>query len=219
MTTGSGSVTLRDATASDVDVLTWVMLAASRSHLQRGIWEYFLDGDEDITLRYLRALATTDAVHLFHQSLFMVAEVDGEPAAAMCAYDADTQGFPVYMTVVFEALQRAGVTTDAAELMRRGAVLQEGMPTVDVTHPWVIENVATRPEFRRRGLTNALLEALLARGRERGFTTAQISVFLGNDPARNAYLKAGFDVAAEQRSDAWATEIGSPGVETLLRGI
>ena len=73
-------VTLRDATTSDVDFLAWVMLAASRSHLDRGVWEYLNDHTGEETLGFLKRIAVTDTVHLFHHSLFLIAEVDGAPA-------------------------------------------------------------------------------------------------------------------------------------------
>src|SRR6476659_10131795 len=79
------SIHIRRATEKDLDLVTWVMLAASRSHLDRGIWEYMNDTDEAATLSFIRRLATTEAVHMFHHSLFLVAELDGEPGAAMCA--------------------------------------------------------------------------------------------------------------------------------------
>ena len=82
---------------------------------------------------------------------------------------------------------------------------------------WVIENVATRPEMRRKGLVDGLLHQLLGHGRERGFEHAQISVFIENERARRAYIKAGFEPLAEQRSDDWPLEIGCPGTEMLLQ--
>ena len=57
---------------------------------------------------------------------------------------------------------------------------------------WIVENVGTRPDLRRRGLVGALLERALERGRERGFAKAQISCLIGNDAAQRAYEKAGF---------------------------
>ena len=81
----------------------------------------------------------------------------------------------------------------------------------------MIENVATKPELRRKGLVDALLHQLLGQGRGRGFEHAQIAVFLENERARRAYVKAGFEPIAEVRSDDWAREIGCPGTELLLQ--
>ena len=211
---------VRRATAADVDLLAWVMLAASRSHLDRGLWEYLNDHDEAQTLDFLRGCTTSSAVHLFHHSLFLVAEVDGEVGAAMCGYDSTTQGFDVFGPVLGEVSTANGVDMGDPDYGRRLGVMLSGFVS-DHDGPdgprWVIENVATKPEFRRRGLTDALLHELLGHGRERGFEHAQIGVYLGNERARRAYLKAGFEVVAEVRSAEFERDLGCPGTELLLQ--
>ncbi len=210
------SVELRDATTDDIEFLAWVMLAASRSHLERGIWEYLYDLDEKTALELLCRLATTTTVHLFHHSLFVIAQVDGQPTAAMCGYDPQSQGFPTFNNVFSEVAPELGIPLDDPELARRLTVLLAGFPASQVQRPWTIENVATLPQFRRQGLVDRLLAEVLERGRTRGFDAAQIGVFIGNEPARRAYLKAGFRFAAEKRDDGWEAEIGCPGTEQLL---
>jgi ribosomal protein S18 acetylase RimI-like enzyme len=64
---------------------------------------------------------------------------------------------------------------------------------------WIVENVGTRPDCRRRGLVHALLEDALASGRRSGCMTAQISCLIGNDPAQRAYEQVGFRVVEERR--------------------
>lgn len=214
------TIRIRRATEHDLDLLTWVMLAASRSHLDRGIWQYLNASGEAATRSFLRRLATTDTVHLFHSSLFLVAELDGEPGAAMCAYDSSNQGFDVALPEMVAATAAEGIDAEDPEYVRRTAVLLSGFIMDNPGPPgprWVIENVATRPEMRRRGLVDALLHQLLGHGRERGFEHAQISVFIENERARRAYFKAGFESLAEQRSDDWQLEIGCPGSEMLLQ--
>lgn len=211
---------LRDATPDDVDFVAWVMLAASRSHLQRGIWEYLNDQDEEETLHFLRNAATTQGVHTFHHSLFLIAEVDGEPAAGMCAYDSATQGMDAYAAELPNIAAASNLALDDPEFARRMDVLMSGFVHEPVGPPgprWVVENVATKPEFRRMGLVSQLLTELFARGKERGFSTTQIGVFIENERARGAYLKAGYDVVATQTSDAWMREIGSSGTELMLK--
>ena len=213
-------VKIRDANAADVDFLAWVMLAASRSHLERGVWEYLNDHSEEQTLDFLARIAVTDTVHLFHHSLFVIAEVDGEPGAAMCAYDPATQGFEVYGAEFAALAPDIGVRLDDPEFARRGGVMMSGF-VLEHLGPsgsrCVIENVATAPQFRRRGLVDRLLRELVDRARQRECTAAQIGVFIGNEPARAAYIKAGFDVVAEQRSPGWEAEIGCPGTELLIQ--
>src|SRR5204863_1633062 len=149
------SIRIRRATEADLDLLTWVMLAASRSHLERGIWEYMNASGEAAALEFLRRLATTNAVHLFHRSLFLVAELDGEPGAAMCAYDSSTQGFDVALPEMISVTAAEGVDTDDPDYARRSGVMLSGFVVEDPGPPgprWIIENVATKPEMRRRGL-------------------------------------------------------------------
>ncbi len=216
------SIQIRRADERDLDLLTWVMLTASRSHLERGIWEYVNAADERSTLAFLRRLSSTEAVHLFHSSLFLVAEWDGEAGAAMCAYDSSTQGFEVLLPEMAAATEASGIDGADPDYLRRSGVLVSGFVMEDPGPPeprWVIENVATRPEMRRRGLVDALLHQLLGHGREKGFAHAQISVFLENERARRAYVKAGFEHLAEQRSDDWQRELGCPGTEMLLQAL
>jgi len=211
---------VRRATEKDLDLLLWVMLAASRSHLERGVWEYLIGSDEAATLEWLRHVATSESVHMMHHSLFLVAELDGEPGAAMLGYDSATQGMEALLPALFAATAAAAIDAGDAEFARRTAVLTSGLVTDDPGPPgprWVIENVATLPAMRRKGLVDALLHQLLGAGRERGFEHAQISVFLENERARRAYVKAGFEPIAESRSDDWVKEIGCPGTEMLLQ--
>ena len=214
------AIRIRRATEKDLDLLLWVMLAASRSHLDRGLWEYLNASDEAATLSFLRRLATTEAVHFFHWSLFLVAELDGEPGAAMCAYDSSTQGFEAALPDMIVATAAEGVNAEDLEYVRRRDVMMSGFIMDDPGPPgprWVIENVATKPEMRRKGLVDALIHELLGHGRERGFEFAQISVFIENERARRAYMKAGFELLAEQRSDEWPAELGCPGTAMLLQ--
>lgn len=48
-----------EATPEYASFLAWVCLTAFRSHLERGFWDFMLDGDEGYKLRYLAALVTS----------------------------------------------------------------------------------------------------------------------------------------------------------------
>lgn len=206
---------IRDATEDDLDFIAWVQLCASRSHVSRGIWEYLNDQDELQTLAFLKRMASTDTVHWCHWSLFQIAEVDGERAASMCGFDPVTEGMGPMGQVIPAVLTESQVTLDQDYMRRVGVV---GTCTSDYADgAWVIENVATRPEYRRRGLVDALIAATLDRGRAKGFNLGQISVFIGNDAARSAYLKAGFELKDEKREPTFEAELGFPGMERLLQ--
>jgi hypothetical protein len=59
--------------------------------------------------------------------------------------------------------------------------------------------------------------AIMQRGRDTGATVSDISVFIGNDAAQEAYEKAGYVAIAEKRDPAFEAVYKSPGVRTLRR--
>ena len=76
---------------------------------------------------------------------------------------------------------------------------------------WLIEHVATLPEYRGRGLVQALIEHALQAGRAAGFKRASISFLIGNEAAERCYAKAGFAFAEEKRDPAFEAITGAPG--------
>jgi GNAT superfamily N-acetyltransferase len=208
---------LRDASPEDASFLAWVMLSASRSHLPRGIWEYLNGHSEAEALAFLEWIAASQSVHYCHYSRFLVLENEGRPAAALCGFDPEPHGEVALGRVLEDALEHFGVSEEQTRgMLKRGAVVQRVAPGW-AKGAWVIENVATRPEQRRRGCIDRLLEAMLERGRSLGHERAQIGLLIGNDPARRAYLKHGFQHADEKRDPGFEAAIGCPGLERLLQ--
>lgn len=214
------NVRIVDARAEHIPFIAWVMLAAGRSHLTTGIWDLVVGDGERETLRMLEALTSTEQRHMGHHSIFIVAEVDGRPAAALSGYIEAELPESAMMEPLATAFATVGrTTTQLVEGWQRagsfGIVAPEHAGDV-----WVVEHVATLPEYRRQGLVNALLEAILDRGRERGATTADIGVLIGNDNAQRAYEKAGFRVIGEKTDPAFAAAYeGCPGIRALTRSI
>jgi translation initiation factor 4G len=208
---------VRWARPGDAPLLAWVMLMAGRSHLQRGIWDIIIGRPEKECLRFLEHLAVTEEPHMCHHSIFLVAEVDGRPAAALSGYDPVTLGEETVGPQMPGVMEKMGLTE---EDMAPG---QQGLAAFMTCHAepyegaWIVESVATRPEFRRRGLIDSLLEGILQQGRRRGFEVAQVSFYIGNVPAQRAYEKAGFRYHDEKRHPDFEAEIGCPGMVRLLR--
>ena len=59
----------------------------------------------------------------------------------------------------------------------------------------------------------------MERGRRRGATVSDISVFIGNDSAQRAYEKCGFESIAERLDREFEAVYGTPGVRTLRRSL
>lgn len=206
---------LRPAEPRDAEFLGWVCVAASRSHLQKGWFDVVLRRDDAFILEFAKHLTLAKAVSWWHWSLFEVAEVDGALASAMCGFGDDAV-FEASGAAMAEASDRMGIDkSEQAEHWPRGAFILSATTGEDGV--WTIENVATRPEFRGKGATQALLQRELDIARVQGFARAQISFFIGNDRARRAYEKAGFVFAEEKRAPEFEAALGTPGTIRLAR--
>ena len=55
-----------------------------------------------------------------------------------------------------------------------------------------ISNVAVAPDFRRQGVADALISALMTRAEELALAFVTLEVRAGNEPAKSLYAKHGF---------------------------
>jgi ribosomal protein S18 acetylase RimI-like enzyme len=218
MTTATG-VRLVPATKEHIPFVAWVTWMANRSHLPRGMWDLVFEDDEDAIQRYLEAMADTAQMHWGHYSLFLVAEVDGTPAAGLSGFFENELRVESVIAAAREADAKLGRTPQeaAAGWARAGSIANIGTP--HEAGAWVVENVACKPEFRRRGLVERLLNEMLERGRKRGAKTADIGVLIGNDPAQRLYEKVGFRVVAEKRDAEFEAAYGCPGAYGMRRSL
>jgi ribosomal protein S18 acetylase RimI-like enzyme len=144
-----------------------------------------------------------------------VAEVDGRPVAALGGYDPKLLGYPTLRQAVVEVSQKMGFPGPDEEAMKRSKKVLNCIPD-EVDGAWVIDSVATVPEFRRQGIVSKLLEEVVKKGRKQGFHLAQIDMYIGNFPAQKVYEKYGFKVFDEKRDPYFEMEIGSPGMVRLF---
>ena len=213
----SATATIVEAGPEHRDFLAWVCLTAFRSHLERGFWDLMLGGDERKTLQYLAALVTTEQRHWSHYSTFLVAEAGGRPVSALCGYFERELGGQSLALAGAEANRLTERTDEeAADGFARAASIMTVVPE-HAEGAWIVENVATLPEYRGRGLCERLMHEVLDRGRALGTTLSDISVFIGNDRAQRVYERCGFKVAGEKRDAGFEAVYGTPGTRTLRR--
>lgn len=193
------------------------MLTASRSHLQRGIWDLIIGADREGCLRYLARLAVAEPRSLYHYENFIVAELDAQPAAALCGFEMRSDNWSI-VSAAMQSVQRdlAWTADDVATAQQRMAPIWSCFPG-DVGADWIIENVATKPTCRGRGAASALISQILRDGSGRGFCLAQITTYIGNDSARSVYEKAGFTLSDEKPCFALESLLGAAGFVRLLR--
>jgi GNAT superfamily N-acetyltransferase len=82
---------------------------------------------------------------------------------------------------------------------------------------WAVENVATLPRYRGRGLASQLLERAVEEAQRSGARQMHITFFIGNNAAERAYSKAGFQFADEKRHLYFEAAAGTPGLRRFSR--
>jgi ribosomal protein S18 acetylase RimI-like enzyme len=213
------NIEIRPARPEDDEFLAWVILTAGRAHVTRGIWEVILGATEQNNLDFLKRLAVTTTPHLFHYSCYLIAEADGRPAAGLGGYDPRICGYAALYRAIPEVLKKMGHSGGPdPETNKRAERVLCCIPE-DTEGAWIIDSVATLPEYRRKGLVDRLLAAILEKGRQEGFQMAQISIYIGNIAAQRAYEKHGFKIVDEKRHPDFEAEIGSPGMALMLRNL
>ncbi len=214
----AAGIAIRPARPADADFLAVTDLMALRGHVNWGTYDLLFDSEPE-RLEVLARLANALPASYVHHSNFLVAEVDGTPAAALCGFSEGDDVVPTFFAALEPVLRALGI--DEAEQQRRGARVAawEKCPYHAKPGEWVIEWVGAKPEFRGRGLVHALLEAILAKGRATGHTIANVAVLIGNDVAQRAYERVGFVAYQDVCNPDFARVARGPGMRKLSRSL
>lgn len=210
--------TIRHAEARDADFLAWLIITAGRAHVKKGIWEVILNMPEEQSFRFLSLLSVTKAPHLFHYSRYLIADVDNVPRAGLGGYDPAVSGNTALLNALPEVFRYLGEGLLSGSEDDTPPRILDCIPE-PLEGVWMIDSVASTPEYRRQGITGKLLEAVLKQGKELGFHKAQINIYIDNIPAQRLYEKYGFTILDEIRDPYFEAEIGSPGMARMLKVI
>jgi len=207
------TTTIRPAAFEDAGFIARNILAAQRGDRPRGWFDIALELPEAEGLAFMRRLTVARSPSWYHVSKFFVAEVEGEPAAALCALPAAGTRLAA-RSAIQEIADETGL--DASGIFQRGGYAADCW-VQGGDGDWMIEHVATLSAHRGRGLMQALLEHGLAAGKAAGFARASITFLIGNEPAERCYARAGFAFAEEKRDPAFEARTGAPGFRRFER--
>ena len=210
-------ISTRPATPNDAAFLGWACFMAARGHLARGWFDIVLQRPETFCIEFCRRLVLAEARSWWHWSLFHVAEADGKIVSALCGFG-DESVYEKSGVAMAQACREMGIgDAEQAQLWPRGSFILSC--TTGEDDAWTIENVATLPACRGRGVTQALLQRGLDAARDAKFQRAQISFLIGNEPAERAYRKAGFTFAEDATAPEFEAAMGVPGLRRLARDL
>ncbi|MCP5059972.1 MAG: GNAT family N-acetyltransferase [bacterium] len=216
---GTARINVRRAKPDDLDFVVQIMLVAAKSHLTTSVYEILFDLDSSQLADLYRRVANSEALHWCHLSKFWIAEVDEEPAGAMCGYDPSTEGNDALSGAILPLLLEAGKSTqDLQEVVARSAIMDSCFPK-EFPGAWGVENVAVVPRFRGQRITDHLFEEALSEGRHNGREFAQIMCLNGNRRAEAAWRRAGFELKADYTSRPFLQLYGCPGLKLLVRAL
>jgi RimJ/RimL family protein N-acetyltransferase len=215
---GGPAPTIRPARPDDAAFIARNILMAQRGHRPRGWFDIALGWPEPQCLRFMERVAIARRKSWWHVSQYIIAEIEGEPAAALCAVPASgTRG--AAQAAIEEVAGEIGLSSqELAAIFKRGTYshacwIQGG------EEDWLVEHVASLPPHRGGGLVQTLIGNALAAGKAAGYRRASISFLIGNDAAERCYGKAGFAFAEEKRDATFEALIGAPGFRRFQRAV
>ncbi|MET4385902.1 GNAT superfamily N-acetyltransferase [Bradyrhizobium sp. F1.4.3] len=211
-------MTIRSARPDDADFIAGTILSSMRGHRPRGWFDIALGRPEAECLAFAARIAVARTVSIWHVSRFLVADVDGRPAAALCALPFAGSGMAAWRALEEVAREDGLGATELEAIRRRGAYLRSCWLAGD-DDDWLIEHVAANPAHRGRGLVQALITHALEAGRAAGFSRATIPFLIGNAAAERCYARAGFSFAGEKRDADFEALIGAPGFRRFVRAM
>ena len=165
------TATIRPASVEDADFIAATVLSAQRGYRPRGWFDIALDWPEPRCFDFVRRLAAARTVSWWHASQFLIAEVEGRPAAALCALRV-AGNFAAAEASIKEVAREVGIqATEMSEIWRRVYYTDSCWVQGDDSD-WLVEHVACLPSHRGRGLVQALIAHALAAGKTAGYSRA-----------------------------------------------
>lgn len=212
------NIHIRNGHRDDAPFLARSILIAGRAHVKKGIWEVILGLPEEQCFRFLQNIAVTGPPHLFHYSCYLIAETANKiPAGSLGGYNPELKGYQSLEQAIPAVYKKLQIPEKISRQANGRAIRIMACLPKECANAWVIDSVATLPEYRCRGIAESLLCQILDEGRKQGYKLSQVNVYIGNDPALHLYQKIGYAIVEEKRDAYFEENIGSPGMLSLIK--
>ncbi|PHR57076.1 MAG: acyl-CoA acyltransferase [Arcobacter sp.] len=198
---------IRTAKVEDAKFISWAILESSRAGKKHGLFDLIFAPSKDI-VKSLMKLVSHETKTICHYSNFLIAEIDGKPAGALCGYD----GYKISWENMSEALESMGCQGDYKERISSFLMCE---PIVE-KNTIMLNFMITKEEFRGLGVIKALVKKVLLTARLKGFRKAQTDIEIGSIGTQLAYEKMGFTKKEEKKSDYYAQEFGREGITSYV---
>ena len=210
---------IRPARADDASFIARNILASQRGPLPRGWFDIALGWPEPQCLAFVERIAVCATAVVVARLAIHHRRGGRRSRPLRCAPCRLTGTSPAARAAIAAAAAESGLSaSDLAAIFERGAYTRNCW-VQGGEGDWLIEHVATLPEYRGHGLMQALIDHALAAGRAAGFERASISFLIGNAAAERCYAKAGFAFAEEKRDPAFEAITGAPGFRRFARAM
>src|SRR5947208_3239506 len=152
---------IRAGRADDAAFIAHTILLSQRGPRPLGWFDFALAQTEPQVLDFLERIAVATPRSWYHVSQFLIAEIDGKPAAALCAMPA-RETRDTMRAAIEEVALATGVS--AADIFTRGAYARHCW-VQGGDEDWLIEHAASQPSARGRGLMQSLIAPALSAGK------------------------------------------------------
>ena len=213
-----GTPTIRPATSADSAFLAEAIIGAEKSNSDKlGLATLFDLGEEAVKALIVGMLGEeVDGCELSTSS-FLIAEMDGHPAAAVAGWIEGLADEMPSRLLKSNLIAFTFPKPSLAALQSRAAAIA-GIQIERERGTFQVEYVYVRPEYRGKGLAASLIqrhwERALAGNTE--LRRSQVQAFGNNHTAIGAYAKLGFHIARTFRSEDPATADLLPYTEKVL---
>ncbi|MCU0480747.1 MAG: GNAT family N-acetyltransferase [Anaerolineae bacterium] len=191
---------IRPATPADIPFLAMIQYEASLPPANFSFWDYPLMGLGIDTLAFIETVMRLNAGTWGSVSEFLVLEADGVPIAAAAGIEAD-EAFargPVRISDISRIGLELGWTPETTHIFQTRYENQwqdpQGNFLLLPQSSYIIESVAVIPNMRGKGVIQPLMRYMIDKARADGHEFVGITVANGNDHAKRAYEKLGFQM-------------------------